>query len=233
MDIEGLGIKLIEQLLEAGFLASFADIYRLKDRRDDLLQLERLGQKSVDNLLAGIEDSRSRPLWRLLTALNIRHVGTTTARTLADHFGTLDALAAASEEELSQVNEIGPVIAHSIYGFFHSPHGQALIEDLRTCQLNFGTPREATPNSSEAPESNSRVLEGKTIVVTGTLTHFTRDGIKEAIHQAGGKAASSVSKKTDFVVAGESAGSKLDKARELGIEIIDEAEFVRRLQGNS
>lgn len=220
MDIEGLGIKLVEQLVDAGLVKSFADIYRLQDRREELLNLERMGEKSVDNLLAGIEASKSRPLWRLLTALNIRHVGTTTARQLADRLGTLDEIAGQSEEALSEVEEIGPVIARSIHTFFHSDAGKRIVAELRECGLNFGEPVKRRAVSADS------ALAGKTIVVTGTLRRFKREEIKEFIHARGGKAAGSVSKKTDFVVAGEEAGSKLDKARELGVQVLTEEEFL-------
>ncbi|MCA9080012.1 MAG: NAD-dependent DNA ligase LigA, partial [Planctomycetaceae bacterium] len=233
MDIEGLGIKLIEQLLAAGFLTSFADLYRLRDRREELLQLDRMGVRSVDNLLAGIEASKQQPLWRLLTALNIRHVGTSNARILANEFGTLDAIAAQPVERLAEVNEVGPVIAQSVYDYLHSANGLSLVNDLRECGLNFGTP---LPEPSEqAPgdaTANDKPLAGKTVVVTGTLTQFTRDSIKELILNLGGKASGSVSSKTDFVVAGEKAGSKLEKARELGVEVLTEQEFLELVERN-
>lgn len=224
MDIEGLGIKAIEQLIDAGLVRSFGDIYRLKDRRAELLELERMGEKSVDNLLEGIEASRDRPLWRLLTALNIRHVGVGSARVLAETFGTVDELKSKTAEQLNEVNEIGPVIAESVAQFFQSDVGQALVEDLRSCGLNFGTPVEKKPVDELAAASP---IAGKTVVVTGTLHRFKRDEIKEFIISHGGKAAGSVSKKTDLVVAGEEAGSKLDKAKELGIQIVDEAGFLQ------
>ena len=223
MDIEGLGVKLVEQLVDAGLITSFADLYRLHDRTDELLELERMGQKSLDNLLAGIEASKQRPLWRLLTALNIRHVGATTARLLAERYGTLDAIAAESEEALAEVDDVGPVIARTVHEFFHSSAGRAVVEELRQCGLNFGEPITLRP-AEDAP------LAGKTIVVTGTLKRFTRDEIKELIRSNGGKAAGSVSKKTDFLVAGDSAGSKLDKARDLGIEVLTEDEFLKRIE---
>ncbi|MEW4526216.1 NAD-dependent DNA ligase LigA [Maioricimonas sp. JC845] len=218
MDIEGLGIKRIEQLIEAGLLTSFADVYRLKDKQEKLLELERMGEKSLENLLAGIEQSRSRPMWRLLTALNIRHVGASNAQVLADRFGTLDEIAAQSEETLAEVDEIGPVIARSVYEFFHSDVGRKMVDELREAGLNFGTP-------VERREEGPKPLEGKTIVVTGSLTRFTRDEVKEFIHRLGGKASSSVSKKTDYLVAGEKAGSKLEKARELGVRVITEQDL--------
>lgn len=225
MDIEGLGIKLIEQLTEAKIVESLADVYRLAqpERREKMLALERVGEKSVENLLAGIEASRQQPLWRLLAGLNIRHVGVRTAQILADRFGTLDSVTAASVEELSRVDEIGEVIAQSVFDFVRSHHGRKLIEELRELGLNFGKPISESPVPREGP------LVGKTIVVTGTLQKFTRDEIKALIHEHGGHAAGSVSKKTDFVVAGEEAGSKLDKAKTLGVKILTENDFLALL----
>jgi DNA ligase (NAD+) len=223
MDIEGLGIKLIEQLTKTGLVNSLPDVYRLKDHRDELIELERMGEKSVDNLLAGIEESKSRPLWRLITGLNIRHVGTRNAQVLADHFGLLDELIKQSEESLAEVEDIGPVIAHSVHAFFHSEVGRKLVAELRKLGLHFGEPKQ------ERPKAAPGKLDGKTVVVTGTLSRFTRDEIKELIHEHGGKAAGSVSKKTDFVVAGEEAGSKLNKARQLGVAILSEDDLVKIL----
>lgn len=219
MDIEGLGEKLVVQLVDAELVKSFGDLYSLKDRRDDLLALERIGEKSADNLLAGIEATRDRPLWRLLNAINIRHVGATTARQLADHFGSLDAIAVQTEESLAEVEEIGPVIAKTIAAFCQSDAGRRVIEELRAAGLNFGSP-------VERKQPVPGPFSGKTLVVTGTLQRFKRNEIKELIVAHGGKAAGSVSKKTDYVVAGEEAGSKLDKAKELGVEILTEAEFL-------
>ncbi|MFO1022275.1 MAG: NAD-dependent DNA ligase LigA [Planctomycetales bacterium] len=219
MDIEGLGIKLVEQLTGEKLLTSIGDIYRLKERRDELLELERMGETSLKNLLEGIEDSKSRPLWRLLAGINIRHVGTRTAQILTDRFGTMEELCKQSEEQLSQVHEIGEVIAHSLWSFLHSEFGVNLITDLRASGLNMGEPVQ--------PRSQTGELSGKTIVVTGTLTHFKREEIEALIHDKGGHASSSVSKKTDFVVAGENAGSKLDKARKLGVSVISEQEFLQ------
>lgn len=219
MDIEGLGEKLVEQLVDTGLVTSFGALYRLKDHRDELLALERMGEKSADNLLAGIEASRNRPLWRLLNAINIRHVGATTARQLADHFGELDEIASQTEETLSEVEEVGPVIAKTIAAFFHSDAGKGLVDELRAAGLNFGSP-------VERKKPAAGPLTGKSVVVTGTLTKFTRDEIKEFIVKNGGKAAGSVSKKTDYVVAGEEAGSKLDKAKKLGVKVLTEDEFL-------
>jgi DNA ligase (NAD+) len=221
MDIEGVGTKLIEQLVDAGLVTSIADLYRLKDKRDDLLALERMGEKSADNLLAGIEASKSRPLWRLLAGLTIRHVGTRTAQILADQFGTLDEIMWQSIEQLAEVHEIGEIIAEGIHAFFASKVGRELVEELRSLGVHFGEPLPA----KSAAKSDQGKLAGKTIVVTGTLVQFTREQIEELIHNLGGKPSGSVSKSTDFVVAGEKAGSKLDKARSLGVHVLSEQEF--------
>jgi len=221
MDIEGLGIKLVEQLLDAGLVKSLPDLYRLKDRREELLELERMGEKSADNLLAGIETSKDRPLWRLLAGLNIRHVGATVAQVLANEFGSIDEIMQQSEETLAEVEEIGPIIAKSVYDFFHSRYGKDLIEELRGCGLNFGEPK-----TKKAQAKTGGPLEGKTIVVTGSLSRFTRDEIKELIRERGGKATGSVSGNTDYVIAGDDPGSKYDKARELGVRILTEEEFM-------
>lgn len=221
MDIEGLGIKLVEQLVTAGLIGSFSDIYRLETRRDELIDLERMGEKSVDNLLEGIAASKSRPVWRLLTGLNIRHVGTRTAQLLADEFGTLDEIVSQTAEQLSAVNEIGPVIAASVHAWFASEIGRTIVAELRELGLNFGTPVVRSPPIG--------ALAGKTVVVTGTLTQFSREQIQELIHQHGGKPSGSVSKQTDYVVAGEKAGSKLEKAKKLGVAVLTEAEFVALL----
>jgi len=226
MEIDGMGIKIIEQLISHGLLNSFADLYRLKNRREELLQLERMGEKSVDHLLAGIEKSKSQPLWRLLSALNIRHVGTTSARLLAENFGTLDVIRSQSSEQLAEVPEIGPVIAESIATFFHSDAGQQIIEELREQGLNFGSPmihRTAEEASADLP------LHGKTLVVTGTLPCYSRDEIHEMILAAGGKPGASVSSKTHYLIAGEKAGSKLNKAQQLGIKILSENDFLEMI----
>jgi DNA ligase (NAD+) len=221
MDIEGLGIKLIKQLLDAGLLTNLADIYLLQDHREEMLSLERLGEKSVDNLLAAIEASKTQPLWRLLAGLNIRQVGTSNARVLADRFGSLEVIAAQDAESLAEVEEIGPVIAHSVHAFFSSEIGRGIVDELRLLGLNFGEP---VPTSAEPAAEGA--LAGKTVVVTGTLQRFGREEIKQLIHQHGGNPSGSVSRKTDYVVAGEKAGSKLEKARELGVSVLSEDEFL-------
>lgn len=218
MDIEGLGDRLIEQLVEANLVSSLSDLYWLREKRDQIIALDRQGEKSADNLLEGIEASRQRPLKRLLTALNIRHVGTGTGRRLADHFGTLDAVAAASVAELSAVDDIGEISAQSIHAFFRSEYGAKLVAALRAAGLNFGSP----PVEKAVVDSP---ITGKTLVVTGTLSR-PRDAIHELILAKGGKPGSSVSKKTDYLVVGEDAGSKLTKAQELGVKILTEDEFM-------
>ncbi len=224
MDIEGLGAKLVEQLTDSGLVGSLPDVYRLHHRREELLGLERMGEKSADGLLNGIEASKQRSLWRLLVGLNIRHVGTRTAQILADRFGTLDNIMSQTEESLSTVDEVGPVIAKSIHNYFQSEIAKRLIEELRGFGLNFGEPIAERP-----VDDQPRLLDGLTIVVTGTLTKFSRDQIKELIHLHGGKPSDSVSKKTSFLVAGENAGSKLAKAQELGIPVLSETDFEAKL----
>lgn len=221
MDIEGLGDKLVDQLVDSGIVRSHGDLYRLT--LDQLTNLERMGRKSSENLLAGIEASKDRGVARLLNALSIRHVGVRVATVLADAFGSMDALMKASEEELSKVNEIGPIIAKSVYQFLHNDYGRRTIEDL----ASVGVKMESTRPVARA----ARTLEGKTLVVTGTLSKYTRDEIQELISQHGGHAASSVSKKTDYLVAGDSAGSKLAKAQELGVPVLTEGQFEELLQG--
>ena len=223
MDIEGLGTKLVEQLVDAGLVSGFADLYRLSNKRDELIALERQGEKSIDNLLAGIETSKTRPLFRLLTALNIRHVGVSTARALADHFGSLEAIRSKTEAEFSQVPDIGPIVATAIATFFGSEFGQRIVDGLAESGV---APPPVEVKAVASVAAGAGKLAGKTVVATGALKSFTRDSIKDYIHAQGGKAASSVSKKTDFVLAGEDAGSKLDKAKELGIRVLTEAEFL-------
>jgi DNA ligase (NAD+) len=182
-----------------------------------------MGRRSAENLLKGIEDSKSRGLARLLCALSIRHVGQRVANVLADHFGTIEALQAATQENLSSVHEIGDVIAKSVYDFLASDYGRETLADLKQLGLNMETPRKARP-------ADGGVLAGKTLVVTGTLPTYSRDEINDLIQKHGGRAASSVSKKTDFVVAGEDAGTKLEKAQKLGVRVLSEAEFNELIQ---
>ena len=215
MDIEGLGEALVTQLVDAGLLESISDIYSLK--KDALLALERMGEKSASNLLEAINESRSRPLWRLLNGLGILHVGVTSARDLAQRFHTLDALSAASEENLLAIHSIGEVMAPAIFNWFTNPDNILLIESLRASGLNFG-------ESDEVTQQSDNRLANTTWVLTGTLS-ISREEASEMIRNLGGKVTGSVSKKTTHLLAGEEAGSKLDKARELGIAVLDEVEF--------
>ncbi|MBL9093978.1 MAG: NAD-dependent DNA ligase LigA [Planctomycetaceae bacterium] len=218
MDIEGLGDKLVDQLVNEKLVQSYGDLYRLS--AEQLMNLERMGKKSSEGLVAGIEASKGRGLARLLNAISIRHVGARTAVVLAEHFGSMDKLAAASEEELSEVNEIGPTIAAGVAAFFRSDEGRQIVEELKAAGLDMTA--EVRAAAQAATEGK---LAGQTLVVTGTLVKYTRDEIEELIHKHGGKPASSVSKKTSYVVAGENAGSKLDKAQSLGVPVITEDEF--------
>ena len=213
MDIDGLGEALVNQLTERGLVKNVADLYRLK--KDDLLQLDRMGDKSAENVLGEIEASKKLPLERVIFGLGIRFVGERTAQFLAEHFGSLDAIMNASAEQLEEVNEVGPRIAESIVEFFGDEHNRKLVGDLRKAGLTF---------VGQKKEKGTR-LAGKTFVLTGTLTRHTRDEAKKLIEDAGGRVSGSVSKKTDYVVAGADAGSKLDKARELGVEVIGEEEM--------
>jgi DNA ligase (NAD+) len=220
MDIEGLGDKLVDQLVETGAVKSYGDLYQLDLKT--LVDLERMGRKSSENLLEGIEKSKSRGLARLLNALSIRHVGTRVATVLADHFGSMQLLREADVDTLSAIMEIGPVIAASVHAFLSSDFGRRTVDDLASVGVVMSAPR--------APRRRAAAIAGKTFVVTGTLEKYGRDEINELITRFGGRAASSVSKKTEYVVAGEAAGSKLDKARELGIPILDERQFDELLE---
>ncbi|HEY1921436.1 MAG TPA: NAD-dependent DNA ligase LigA [Tepidisphaeraceae bacterium] len=217
MDIENIGEALVDQLIDAGLVKTFADLYRLK--KEQILELERMGDKSAQNVIDGIAQSKSRSLDRLLAALGIRHVGNRVAFVLAQHFGNLEALEAASEDELSAVHEIGDVIAKSVHDFFHGAAGKHAISELKRVGID--------PVMEKGPAD--KALEGKTVVVTGTLQKLKRDEIERLITDLGGRAAGSVSKKTSFLVAGEDAGSKLAKARELGVEILTEEQFLKRV----
>ncbi|MCM2252319.1 MAG: NAD-dependent DNA ligase LigA, partial [Ramlibacter sp.] len=211
MDIEGLGEKLVDQLVDGKVIKTLPDLYRLG--LNALASLERMAEKSAQNLLAALEHSKRTTLQRFLFALGIRHVGEATAKDLARHFGTLDAIMDAGVDELLQVPDVGPVVAESIHTFFQQPHNREVVEQLRACGVAW---EEGEP--ARAP----RPLAGKTIVLTGTLPTLSRDEAKDLLEAAGAKVAGSVSRKTDYVIAGEEAGSKLDKARELGVTVLDE-----------
>jgi len=210
LDIEGLGEKLVDQLVDAGRVKSLADLFSLRPL--ELVGLDRMGQKSADNLIAAIDKARSPTLGRLLFALGIRHVGETTARDVARHFGSIEAIMDADEDALSAVPDVGPVVAGSIRRFFAEPHNRDIIEQLKA----RGVHAVAEP----APQDTT--LAGKTFVLTGTLPNWTREEAAMRIQAAGGKVSGSVSRKTAYVVAGEDAGSKLAKAQELGVAILDE-----------
>jgi DNA ligase (NAD+) len=222
MDIDGLGEALVDQLVDQKLIANVADLYRLT--QEQLLELERMGKKSADKILANIEASRRQPLPRILNGLGIPFVGERTAQFLAEAFGDLDAIAAASEDELQKAGEVGPKVAHSIRGFFEEKRNRNLVERLREERLQF---MYAAPKRSGGP------LLGLTFVITGALPSMSREAAKEQIEGAGGKVAGSVSRKTSFVLAGEDAGSKLTKAQELGVKIVDEAALVQMIEGTS
>jgi DNA ligase (NAD+) len=221
MDIEGLGEAMVGQLVENKMLRDVSDIYELKSAT--LGELERMGEKSVGNLLSAIERSKSRPLWRLLFGLGILHVGVSASRTLADHFPNLDAIMKCSVEELQRIPDVGEVVGQSIHDFFREPGNLEMIEKLREAGLQFKSEEKAVDHSASK-------VKGTTWVITGTLSQ-SRDEIAELIIAHGGKVSGSVSKKTSFVLAGEDAGSKLEKAKKLGIRMVDETELRKMLAG--
>ena len=235
MDIEGLGDVLVDQLVEGGLVRGFADLYRLKPEQIATLTSEveqggkivkrTVGEKVANKVVENIERSRSQPLDRLLAGLGIRHVGNRVAHILASHFGSLAALSAASQEQLSGVREIGPAIAASVHDFFSSPSGKKTAAALQAAGIDPQMEVVKAEDLADLP------LAGKTIVVTGTLKKYDRKTIEDLIVKNGGKAAGSVSKKTDYLLAGAEAGSKLDKARQLGVKVIDEAEFEKLISG--
>ncbi len=214
MDIENLGAALIEQLVDSGLVKNFADLYRL--RRMDIIGLERMAEKSAGKVINAIAESKTRPLWRFIAALGIRHIGGQSAQILTQHFDSLDKVMSATEEELAQIDQIGPIMAKSIFDYFHNPKNVSVIEQL----IEAGV----TPEKTVSVSSDKNT--GKTAVVTGTLEKFTRQEAEEKLKLKGYKVTSSVSKKTDLVVAGQNPGSKLDKAIALGIKVIDEQEFL-------
>lgn len=218
MDIRGLGYERVRQLLDAGLIRDVADLYELS--ADGLVELDRFAKQSAEQLVSAIDASRARPLSSLLFGLGVRHVGKTVAVLLARRFGTMDALMAAGEEEINAVPGIGPTIAAAATAFFQEPRNRKLIQRLEKFEVNFKEPRAASADGA---------LVGKTYVLTGTLPTLSRTEATDLIEDAGGRVAGTVSKKTDAVVAGEEAGSKLEKARSLGVEVIDEAELLRRV----
>jgi len=223
MDIEGLGDKLVDQLVDRGLVHTPADVYGLS--LETLAGLERMAEKSAANLLAAIETSKSTTLARFIFALGIRNVGEATAKDLAQHFGALDKLIAANENDLLAVRDVGPIVAQSIIQFFAEQHNLGVVGQLREAGVHW--------SESTGLQQSAGILAGKTLVLTGTLPTLTRDVAKERIEAAGGKVAGSVSKKTDYVVAGEDAGSKLAKAQELGVTILDEDGLLNLLASNN
>jgi len=218
MEIDGLGDKLVDQLLEKGLIRDAADLYFLK--KHELVDLERMGEKSAENLLRAIDRSRSRPLHRVVFALGIREIGEHTASILTETFGSLEALMNARQEELESVEGIGPVAAANIVAFFRNKANLKFIEKLRRGGVKFTPPKR---------KKTTGPLAGKTVVLTGGLASMTREEAHEAIREAGGTPGSSVTRKTDLVVVGENPGSKLRKAQELGIKTVDEEEFLKLL----
>ena len=222
MDIEGLGVRQVVILLERGLIHDAADLYRLKDRQEELVAIDRMGKKSVDNLLAAIEDSKDRPLAPVLTALGIDHVGIEVAEALSRHFRTIDRVMAATEDDLSAVPSIGPKIAASVSAYFANESNRAVVRKLRASGVKMA--------DEDRPEPGEQSLAGLRFVVTGRLSNFSRSQAEGRIKDAGGAVSGSVSKRTDYLVAGEDAGSKLADAEKLDIEIIDEDEFVVLLE---
>jgi DNA ligase (NAD+) len=219
MDIENVGEALVDHLIDAGLVKTFADLYRLT--KPQLMDLERMGDKSAQNVLDSIGQSKGQPLDRLLAGLGIRHVGNRVAFVLATNFGSLDELGAASVEELSSVHEIGDVIAQSVHDFFRSPAGRDAVAQLKSVGVN--------PKMDKPPPAADLPLAGQSIVVTGTLEKFKRDEIEQLITQLGGRPSGSVSKKTGFLIAGADAGSKLDKAKQLGVPVLTENQFLQKI----
>ncbi len=220
MDIEGFGAKLADRFVDLGLIHSYADIYRLD--WDKVCELEGFGEKSVENLQQSIDVSKTRPLSRLVTALGIRHVGERNATLLASHFENMDRITAATVEELESIPGFGDVVAQAVHDFFHETRNIALIDELRALGLRMTEPVDRRQPRSDA-------FAGKTVVLTGRLERFTRDQAQDLLRKAGATITSSVSRKTDFVIVGEDAGSKADRARELGVPMIDEAGLVQML----
>jgi DNA ligase (NAD+) len=229
MDIDGMGEKVVLQLADAGLLNSFGDVFSLREKRKQLLELERMGEKKVDNLLAAIEAAKGRGLDRVLVGLGIRHVGSTASRVLARHYGTLDALLEATVEDIQsfqaggQESGIGPEIAKSLHLFLRSEAGKYVIDELRQANVRLSVPQQEGVASPQ-------VFAGKTFVVTGKLEKYTREAIHALVEQHGGRASKSLSKNTDYLVAGQKTGSKLAKAQQLGVVAVSETEFEEMLK---
>lgn len=224
LDIEGLGEKMVELLLKEGFIKDYGDLYVLKHRKEELAGLERMGEKSAQNLIEGIEASKTRPLARLIFGLGIRYVGEGAAKLLARHFRSLDRMREASMEEINEIHGIGDKTAESVRDFFEREENLAVLEKLRAAGMPFA--EHAAPGGEEADDR----FAGKSFVFTGALARFTREQAGELVEKRGGKVVKSVSKNTDYVVAGEDPGSKFAKAKELGITILNEEEFAKMLE---
>ena len=222
MNIDGLGPSLIDQLVEKNLVKNAADLYFLK--KEELAELERMGDKAAQNLLDALENSKTNSLARLVFALGIRHVGVRAAEILAENYSSIDALAGAQAEELENIYEIGPKMAESIAQFFQQEENKEVLTKLREAGVKM--------SEEKAPAADEQPLEGKTFVLTGALQHMARNEASELIKSAGGKVSSSVSKNTDYVVVGESPGSKYDKAMKLGITILTEDEFMLLVSHN-
>ncbi len=225
MDIDGLGEKAVHQLADAGLLKTFGDVYNLHNKRADLLQLERMGEKKVDNLINGIEASKSRGLSRVLAGLGIRHVGASAANSLAQHFGNIDAIKDADTETIAEVEDIGPITAESIHTFLNSDAGQHVIDELKQADVDLTEQQTAPlPGAADSP------VAGKTVVITGSFEGFTRNELKAKLTALGAKVTGSISKSTDILMAGEKAGSKLSKAESLGVEVWDEQALMKLIR---
>jgi DNA ligase (NAD+) len=223
MDIEGLGESLIDLFVEKGFLRTYSDIYKLKDHKEELIAIERFGEKSVTNLLNSIEKSKEKPFDKVLFALGIRYVGAGAAKKLASHFKNIDALIEASDAEITEVYEIGESISKSVKKFFNDTHNKKILDELKKVGLKF--------SFAERKDTflKDNFFKGKNFVLTGTLSDYSREEAGEIITNFGGNVTSNVSSKTDYVIAGEKAGSKLDKAKTLGINIISESDFKEKI----
>jgi DNA ligase (NAD+) len=215
MDVEGLGDKIVDQLVDGGLIRTLPELYTLGVAQ--LAALDRMAGKSAAKLVAALGQSKDTTLARFLYALGVRHVGEATAKDLARHFGSIDRVMDATVEQLLDVNDVGPVVAQSIRTFFEQAHNREIVQQLRAAGITWAE------HDGMAADASPKPLAGKTLVLTGTLPTLSRDAAKELIETAGGKVAGSVSKKTDYVVAGAEAGTKLDRARELGVAVLDEA----------
>ncbi|MEE8156228.1 MAG: BRCT domain-containing protein, partial [Phycisphaerales bacterium] len=223
MDIDGLGEKLVDQLVDAGLVHHFADIFKLK--RGALIELQRMGEKSADNLLTAIATAKGRGLARVLAGLGIRQIGSSAAKTLARHFADADALLTATQDQIKVLPDFGDITASILHAYLHSKPGREMFRRLGTVGVDL---RSTTVGAIDS--SRDSIFANKTIVLTGTLQNFTRQALTERLEALGAKVAGSISTKTDFIIAGENAGSKLDKAKKFGIETWDEAKLVSALR---